>query len=74
LVLGAAARPQQKWCAQEDAHFTVLGFTASTGEPLLMCALIFPAKELDYGWVQVLDVFADWVGGGRRRHEFKYRG
>ena len=27
-----------------------------------MCALIFPAKELEYGWVQGLDVFADWVG------------
>ena len=60
FVLGAAARPQQK-CAQKDAHFTVLGFTASTGEPL-MCAIIFAAKELEYGWVQGLDVFADWVG------------
>jgi hypothetical protein len=27
-----------------------------------MCAIIFAAKELEYGWVQGLDVFADWVG------------
>ena len=26
-----------------------------------MCAIIFAAKELEYGWVQGLDVFADWV-------------
>ena len=62
LALGAAARPQQK-CAQKDAHFTVLGFMASTGEPL-MCAIIFAAKELEYGWVQGLDLFADWEGEG----------
>ena len=27
-----------------------------------MCAIIVAAKELEYGWVQGLDVFADWVG------------
>ena len=62
LALGAAARPKQN-CAQKDAHFTVLGFMASTGEPL-MCAIIFAAKELEYGWVQGLDLFADWEGEG----------
>jgi hypothetical protein len=30
----------------KDSHFTVLGFTAVTGEPVLMCAIIFAAKEL----------------------------
>ena len=28
-----------------DAHFTVLGFTAATGEPV-MCAIIFPGHDL----------------------------
>ena len=31
--------------ATTDAHFTVLGFTAATGEPV-MCAIIFPGHEL----------------------------
>ena len=31
--------------ATSDAYFTVLGFTAATGEPV-MCAIIFPGHEL----------------------------
>ena len=31
--------------ATTDAHFTVLGFTAATGEPV-MCAIIFPLHDL----------------------------
>ena len=31
--------------ATSDAHFTVLGLTAATGEPV-MCAIIFPGHEL----------------------------
>ena len=53
-------RPQQR-SATKDAHFTVLGFTAATGEPV-MCAIIFAAKELDPAWVIGLDPFAPWIG------------
>ena len=31
--------------ATSDSHFTVFGFTAATGEPV-MCAIIFPVYEL----------------------------
>jgi hypothetical protein len=34
--------PQQR-AATKDCHFTVLGFTAANGEPI-MCAIIFAAK------------------------------
>jgi len=36
-------RPQQ-CAAAKDAHFTVLGFTAENGEPV-MCAVIFAAQS-----------------------------
>ena len=45
----ADARPQIK-AATKDSHFTVLGFTAATGEPV-MCAIIFSAKEMCASWV-----------------------
>ncbi len=70
LVLGGAARSQQS-CAQKDAHFTVLGFMASTVEPL-MRAVIVTAKELEYGWVQgLMDLQTGW---GRILPLIKYRG
>jgi hypothetical protein len=53
-------RPQQR-SATKDGHFTVLGFTAATGEPV-MCAIIFAAKELDPSWVLGLDLFVPWIG------------
>ena len=31
--------------ATSDAHLTILGLTAATGEPI-MCAIIFPGHEL----------------------------
>ena len=31
--------------ATSDAHFTVLGFNAATGEPVI-CAIIFPGNKL----------------------------
>ena len=31
--------------ATTDAHFTVLGFTYATGEPV-MCAIIFPGHDI----------------------------
>jgi hypothetical protein len=35
----------QNCAATKDAHFTLLGFTAANGKPL-MCAIIFAAKAL----------------------------
>jgi hypothetical protein len=37
-------RPQN-WAATKDVYFTVLGFIAANGEPLL-CAIIFAAKSM----------------------------
>jgi len=45
----------------KDAHFTILGFTAATGEPV-MCCIIFACKELEPMMVQGLDPFATWEG------------
>jgi hypothetical protein len=53
-------RPQQR-LATKDAHFTMLGFTSASGEPLL-CAIIFAAKELKNEWVLGFDPFAAWIG------------
>ncbi len=55
----ADGRPQNR-AATKDAHFTVLGFTVATGEPLL-CAIIFAAKTLKQEWVTGFDPFAEWV-------------
>jgi len=56
----AGGRPQQR-ANMKDAHFTVLGFTAATGEPV-MCCIIFACKELEPMMVQGLDPFATWEG------------
>jgi hypothetical protein len=53
-------RPQNR-AATKDAHFTVLGFTAASGEPLL-CAIVFAAKTLKHDWITGFDQFAVWVG------------
>jgi len=53
-------RPQQH-AATKDAHFTVLGFTAANGVPL-MCAIIFAAKTMRSEWALGFDPFADWIG------------
>jgi hypothetical protein len=53
-------RPQQR-AATKDAHFTVLGFTAASGEPV-MCAVIFAAKTFRDEWRTGFDPFAAWVG------------
>jgi hypothetical protein len=59
--IGTAARPQQR-SAMKDAHFTVLGFTAAEGTPV-MCAIIFAAKELELtSWVQGINPFVEWHG------------
>jgi hypothetical protein len=56
----ADARPQIK-ASTKDSHFTVLGFTAATGEPV-MCAIIFSAKEMCESWVLGFNALAPWVG------------
>jgi hypothetical protein len=55
-----SGRPQQR-SATKDSHFTVLGFTAADGNPL-MCAIIFAAKSLREEWVSGFDPFSEWVG------------
>jgi hypothetical protein len=56
----ANARPQVK-VSTKDSHFTVLGFTAASGEPV-MCAIIFSAKEMCESWVLGFNASAPWVG------------
>ena len=60
FLCGKGERPQQR-SAHKYAHFTVLGFTAANGNPI-MCAIIFAAKTLEDEWVLGLDPFAEWVG------------
>lgn len=60
LLCTKGGRPQQR-AATNDAHFTVLGFTAATGEPI-MCAIIFAAKSMKDEWRLGFDPFAEWIG------------
>jgi hypothetical protein len=53
-------RPQIR-AATKDSHFTVLGFTAATGEPV-MCAIIFASKELATARVLGYNASAKWQG------------
>jgi hypothetical protein len=53
-------QPQQQ-ASTKDAHFTVLGFTAANGDPLL-CAIIFAAKTLKGEWITGFDPLAEWIG------------
>ena len=46
--------------ATKDSHFTVLGFMAASGKPV-MCAIIFAVKDLDPTWVMGLDPFCPWA-------------
>jgi hypothetical protein len=48
--------------ATSDAHFTVLGFTAATGEPV-MCAIIFAAGEMTQELQLGVDIRAPLVEG-----------
>jgi hypothetical protein len=45
LLCISGGRPQER-ANTKGAHFTVLGFTTASGE-LIMCSIIFAAKELD---------------------------
>jgi hypothetical protein len=60
LVCSAGGQPQQK-ANMKDAHFTVLGFNAASGEPI-MCCIMFACKELEPMMVQGLNPFASWEG------------
>jgi hypothetical protein len=59
-LLSVDSRPQNR-AATKDAHFTMLGFTAANGEPLL-CAIIFAAKSMKREWVTGFDPFPEWIG------------
>ena len=48
-LLKARGQVAEVTAATSDAHFTVLGFTAGTGEPV-MCAMIFAAGEMTQDW------------------------
>jgi hypothetical protein len=65
-LCGKQSRPQQR-AATKDIHFTVLGFTAATGEPV-MCAVTFAAKTLQKKWKLGFDPFAKWIGGENDIH------
>jgi hypothetical protein len=53
-------RPQIR-AATKDSHFTVLGFTAATGAPV-MCAVFFSSKELCEEWIVGYNGSAPWLG------------
>jgi hypothetical protein len=44
--------------ATKDAHFTVMGFTVASGDPV-MCAIIFAAKVFKDEWRTGVDLFAE---------------
>jgi hypothetical protein len=52
--------PQQQ-VATKDLHFTILGFTAADGSPV-MCTIIFAAKLLREEWVTGFKPFSEWIG------------
>jgi hypothetical protein len=59
-LCSSSGRPQS-CTATKDSHFTILGFTAADGHPL-MCAIIFAAKSLREEWVMGFDPFTEWIG------------
>jgi len=61
LYLCASDRRPQQRASTKDAHFTVLGFTAADGSPV-MCGIIFAAKSMREEWKMGHDPFAEWVG------------
>ncbi len=48
----------QSYAETKDAHFTMLGFTAASGEPI-MCALVFAAKAMKEEWILGFDPFSE---------------
>ena len=51
----------QQIVASNASHFTVLGFTAGTGEPI-MCAVIFKASEVTTQMQMGVDITKDKTG------------
>jgi hypothetical protein len=50
----------QQRAATTESHFTVLGFTATNGKPI-MCAIIFATKTKKHEWVPGFDPFVEWT-------------
>ena len=70
--IGVKGEQAQTTIATNDAHYTMLGFTAATGEPV-MCAVIFKAKEVTTTMQLGIDItkektgeWKDNVGVGKR--------
>jgi hypothetical protein len=61
-LLKARGQTAEVYSATSDAHFTVLGFTAATGEPV-MCAIIFAAGEMTQELQLGVDIRAPMVEG-----------
>jgi hypothetical protein len=61
-LLKARGQTAEVTAATSDAHFTVLGFTAGTGEPV-MCAIIFAASEMTQELQLGIDIRAPLVEG-----------
>ena len=59
--IGAKGERAQQTVASNDAHFTVLGFTAGTGEPT-MCAVTFKAAEVTTQMQMGVDITIDPTG------------
>jgi hypothetical protein len=59
-IVGRGSVPRER-ATTNDTHFTVLGFTAATGEPI-MCAIIVEGKTIKPEVVTGLDVFATKIG------------
>jgi hypothetical protein len=59
-IVGRGSVPRES-ATTNDTHFTVLGFTAATGEPI-MCAVIVEGKTMKPEVVTGLDVFTTKIG------------
>ena len=55
VTKGTKARSKS---ATTDSHFTLLEFTAATGEPI-MCAIILAAEKIEAWWEMGYDEFAE---------------
>jgi hypothetical protein len=61
-LLKAKGQTTEVTATASDAHFTVLGFTAGTGEPVI-CAIIFAASEMTQELQLGVDIWAPMVEG-----------
>ncbi len=59
-IMGRGSVPREK-ATTHETHFTVLGLTPETGEPI-MCAVIVEGKSMKPEVVTGLDVFATRLG------------